>query len=139
MNEGIILVYLVLKFFSIFTYSNLRTGEVPSTVCFFVYKFSKELQNPKKGSVNIQNYADEKCFIWSLLALFNPTSRRIRKCIRYKGELDIQGITYPSPNPSKIIINLKNKTRTFQSMFMGMSMRKYFHFVSHKKEIVNIM
>ena len=56
--------------------------------------FPKELQNPKKGSVNIQNYADEKCFIWSLLTLFNPTSRRIRKCIRYKGELDIQGITY---------------------------------------------
>ena len=58
----------------------------------------KELK-AKQGCLNIQNN-DEKCFLWSILALLHPVQRinsphRVSKYQEYESELDMSGIQHP--------------------------------------------
>ena len=59
----------------------------------------KELK-AKQGCLNIQNN-DEKCFLWSILALLHPVQRRnsqhrVSKYQEYEHELNMSGIQYPA-------------------------------------------
>ena len=63
----------------------------------------KELKNTIKGLHNIQNYKDETRFMWSVLGLLHPASRRaerIDKYVRCDGELNMNGMSYPVPAKS---------------------------------------
>ena len=58
----------------------------------------KELK-AKRGCLNIQNN-DEKCFLWSMLALLHPVQHRdyptrVLKYQEYEHELNMFGIKYP--------------------------------------------
>ena len=59
----------------------------------------KELK-AKQGCLSIQNN-DEKCFLWSILALLHPVQHRnhqfrVSKCQEYERELNMSGIKYPA-------------------------------------------
>ena len=58
----------------------------------------KELK-AKRGCLNIQN-DDEKCFLWSMLALLHPVQHRdhptrVLKYQEYEHEVNMSGIKYP--------------------------------------------
>ena len=54
----------------------------------------------KRAIVNVQNHDDEKCILWSILAHFHPAERngeRVGKYRPYEDELDMTGVSYPTP------------------------------------------
>ena len=52
----------------------------------------------RKGIVNIQNFTDNKCFLWSLLAALHPQEKnpqRVNKYKKYTNEICMKGIDFP--------------------------------------------
>ena len=65
---------------------------------FLIKFFSKELKG-KRGCLDIQNN-NEKCFLWSILALLHSVQSRnhldrVTKCQEYESELNMSGVKYP--------------------------------------------
>jgi hypothetical protein len=55
-----------------------------------------------KGVLNIKNTQDEKCFLWSVLAHLHPVvhgknANRITKYEPFLGQLNTEGLTFPTP------------------------------------------
>ena len=51
----------------------------------------------KKAVINVQN-ADDKCFMWSLLAALHPAephAERVSKYVDHVGELKFDGVEFP--------------------------------------------
>ena len=61
-------------------------------------KLPKELDNPRKGLINIQNIHDNECFKWSIVRYVNPTDhnpRRITKADKdFAKKLDFKDIKF---------------------------------------------
>ena len=62
-------------------------------------KLPKELDHPRKGSINIQNNIDNECFKWWLVRYLNPAycnPARITKSDKdFAKRLDFKGIKFP--------------------------------------------
>ena len=89
----------------------------------------KEL-NGKRGCLNILNN-DEKCFLWSILALLHPVQHRIHsdrvmKYLEYESELNMSEVKYPVD--IKILTNFNIKT-ILVLMSMNVKIKKASHYV----------
>ena len=56
----------------------------------------------KQAVLNIENYNDELCFVWSILAALHPVNfknnaNRVSKYKPYFNELNLEGLTFPLP------------------------------------------
>ena len=64
----------------------------------------------KRAVVNIHN-EDNQCLRWSLLACLHPVDKnaeRLSQYIRYKDELDMTGVTFPTPLDQITLVERKN-------------------------------
>ncbi|XP_026285709.2 uncharacterized protein LOC113211531 [Frankliniella occidentalis] len=62
----------------------------------------KHLQNSNKGLINIQNFNDEKCFLYCCLAAINLPEGHPERVSKYRGrlnELNFRGIKFPVSIP----------------------------------------
>ena len=58
-----------------------------------------------KGVINIKNKHDNMCFLWSVLAHLHPITENTNQVYQYKPfqqELNVEGITFPTPTPLQI-------------------------------------
>ena len=84
-------------------------------------KFPKELDHPRKGSINIQNIADNGCFKGSIVRYLNPKNHhpaRITKADKdFSIKLDFKDIEFPVK-----IRDMKKKKikKNIQSMYQKM-------------------
>ena len=82
-------------FFSILFYSGIVTYD-PLRASSYI-PLSKEISQ-RKACINIQNFSDEKCFLWCVLASLYPAQSNAQRVSKYKdheNKLNMEGINYP--------------------------------------------
>ena len=86
----------------------------------------KELDNPKKGLINIQNINDNECFKWCLFRYLHDADHnpaRIRKVDKdFARELDFHNITFPVK--IRDIHKIKKKKNPLALVFLVMKTKK---------------
>lgn len=95
----------------------------------------KELQNGKKGLINMKNY-DNQCFRWCHIRHLNPQEKypqRIKKVDKaYVENLDYSGIEFPVEVKQ---YNKIEKQNSIRKMFFLMKTKNHFQFMCQKKSM----
>ena len=95
-------------------------------------KLPKELDNPRKGLVNIQNNDDNECFKWCLVRYLNPANHHLARITKtdkdFAKRLDFKDIKFPvkirdihKTEKKKLAMKIK---KHIQSMYQNNAVKK---------------